>query len=96
MSDWPRHKIVYELKKRGHGVLIAIDFHNGLPQGTASKAISVPVAEGEKAIADILKVSPQKIWPSRYGNDGKRLRPQPAANYRRFNPKGKSQKGAQK
>ncbi len=96
VNDWSRHKIQYELKKRGHEVLIALDFKNNLPKGTVNNAMSVPQKEGEKVIANILKVDPQVIWPSRYGTDGRRLRPQPAANYKRRSRKGKSQKGCGK
>lgn len=95
-TDWTRHKIRYELAKKGFLSLLALDAKNGFVPMTVSNAIREPHKEGEQAIAKVLKVHASQIWPSRYDKDGNRLRPQPATNYRRRNPKCKSQKGAQK
>lgn len=95
-DDWPRHKVIYELKKRGHNALLAIDLSNSLSRGTTSRAITFPSRKGEEVIAGLLDVKPHRIWPSRYWKNGKRKNPQPAANYSCRNGKGKSQKGALK
>lgn len=60
-----------------------IDHAYKLKRGTASITLVYAHEAGERAIADVLKVSPASLWPLRYDEDGKRLSPQPAANYDR-------------
>lgn len=91
LRDWSRGKIRYELEKAGETCLYAMDRHHGLPLGTCSNSISVPHRGGEEAIACALNRAPAEIWPSRYDENGNRLRPQPAHNYRQSDPAGHRQ-----
>jgi len=99
-TDWDRHKIRYELARKGYVSLLTLDANNGFKPATISNAIGEPHKKGEQVIAKVLNVPPHVIWPSRYYTKGKslgkRLSPQPSENYRRRNAKGKSQKGAEK
>jgi len=63
-----------------------------LPETVVRKATVYPHAAGEKAIAEVLGKRPEQIWPSRYTEDGVRLKPQPSANYKEFYPRRKAQK----
>jgi len=62
--------------------LSQIDKEYGLPAGTAGNAVHEPHLAGERAIAAALKARPEMLWRTRYHADGRRLSPQPAANYR--------------
>ena len=62
--------------------LSQIDKDYGLPAGTAGNALYEPHVAGERAIAAALRTRPEMLWRSRYLADGRRLSPQPAANYR--------------
>lgn len=53
----------------------------GLAPCTSTNAAKRPDHKGEIAIAGALSKPPQSIWPSRYADDGSRLRPQPQKNY---------------
>ncbi|MDO6967026.1 helix-turn-helix domain-containing protein [Rhizobium alvei] len=59
-----------------------IDKAYNLPSGTAGNAVHEPHLAGERAIAAALKTRPELLWRSRYHADGRRLAPQPTANYR--------------
>ncbi|MCJ9428579.1 helix-turn-helix domain-containing protein [Kordiimonas marina] len=79
-SDMPEHEIMYELRCRGL-TYAAIDVKYGFPDHTSANAASRPDPKAEVAIAAELGKQPKDIWPSRYGQDGRRLRPQPRENY---------------
>ena len=78
---WHKSDIKAALEKRGL-TLSDLDREHSLPDGTCSAALRKPHAVGELIIAEALGLSPRQVWPSRYRDDGIRLRPQPAANYR--------------
>ncbi len=79
--DWSAAKIKYELAKRGL-TLYAASTQAGFSKRTCSLAIAEPHPKGELAVAKALGVAPHIIWPSRYNDDGVRLKPQPNTNYR--------------
>jgi Ner family transcriptional regulator len=62
--------------------LTEIDKSYNLPTGTAGNAVHEPHVAGERAIAAALKTRPEFLWRSRYHQDGRRMSPQPAENYR--------------
>ena len=80
--DWDRIRILYELKRAGVASFYALDRSHKLPLSTCSKAASIPNTRGEHVIAKALGRPPHQIWPSRYDAKGRRLRPQPAENYK--------------
>ena len=81
MADWHRARIKAALEMKGTS-LEALDRSLDLTAASCSTACRRPHEAGERAIAAALGLSPQVIWPSRYGADGHRLRPQPGISYR--------------
>ena len=75
-------KIKAQLFERGLS-LRAVDRANGLTPNTCAQALRDPHAAAEQAIADALGIAPSELWPERYDDAGRRLDPQPMANYRR-------------
>lgn len=71
-SDWHPADIIAALKKRGTS-LAAVSRNAGLASSTLANALSRRWPKGEKLIADALGVTPERVWPSRYKNDEKRL-----------------------
>jgi len=92
-QDWDRIRILYELKRSSIEGFYALDRANKLPLSTCSNAASVPNTRGECAIAKALGRPPHQIWPSRYDPTGRRLRPQPAKNYKQRSTRRHCQKG---
>ncbi len=84
--DWSAAKIKYEVAKRGL-TLYAASRAAGFDERACSRAIAEPNPKGEAATAKALGVAPHIIWPSRYNDDGVRLKPQPNTNYREGNKK---------
>ncbi len=58
-----------------------IDRKYNLPRGTTRLAISMPNTKGEKALADVLDRPLNFLFPKRYDENNKRLRPQPTHRY---------------
>ena len=66
----------------GKGLTFAdVDRLFDLRDGTSRDTARHPHADGEKAIAKALCCDAKDLWPSRYDDDGKRLKPQPVQNY---------------
>lgn len=84
MADWPRWKIRQALAIATPPVFTfhALDRRAGLSPGACAAAVTLPHEAAEAAIAKALRLKPQKIWPSRYAPDGRRLKPQPPENYK--------------
>lgn len=80
-EDKSPEEILYLLSVRGH-TCADVDRAFGLQVGTASKTLGYPHGRAEQAIAKMLQLAAHKIWPSRYDALGKRLKPQPAENYK--------------
>ena len=59
-----------------------VDRQHKLPTGTSRIGARRPQRNGEIAIAHELGIAPHVIWPTRYDAKGRRLRPQPRANYK--------------
>ncbi len=78
--DLTPSEIRFLLNSRGY-TYAKLEREFGLKNMTASKASRVPHPQGEKAIAKILGVAPENIWPSRYDKQGNRLDPQPTYKY---------------
>jgi len=81
MNDWHPEDIKAAVRKRGH-TLTDVARRAGLNDAATRLALTLPRAGAEQAIADVLKIHPKIIWPSRYHSDGKRMKPQPIENYR--------------
>ncbi len=58
-----------------------IDKKYKLPRGTSRLAVSMPHKKGEEALADVLKKPLTFIFPKRYDENSKRLKPQPTHDY---------------
>ena len=70
---WDRESIKAGLRREGYS-LARIDRENGRQPGWCSAALVQPMPKAEAAMAEILGVEPQQIWPDRYGPDGRSLR----------------------
>ncbi len=80
-SDMLPADIKHALAQKGKSYA-DVDRQFGLPESTASNSAKKSQSPaGEVAIAAVLGIKPSKIWPSRYDRNGKRLIPQPSANY---------------
>jgi Ner family transcriptional regulator len=61
-----------------------VDREYNLSRGIAGITLRQPNIGGERAIAAALGRRPEHLWRTRYHADGRRLSPQPAANYDRL------------
>jgi Ner family transcriptional regulator len=68
-KDWHRADIIAAVRKTGTSVQ-ALSFMNGYRRTTLGHALVHPYPKCERIIAEHLGVPPQKIWPSRYHQDG--------------------------
>jgi Ner family transcriptional regulator len=64
-GDWHPADVLAALKKRGKS-LAGISIAHGYHPTAAGKALKRPWPAMERAIADELELTPEKIWPSRY------------------------------
>jgi lambda repressor-like predicted transcriptional regulator len=80
-EDLPPETIRHLLNRKGL-TYAALDRAGNLAEGSCRKASFYPMFAGEMAIAEALRLSPRQIWPSRYGDNGQRLQPQPSHNYK--------------
>ena len=70
--DWHPADVLAALKKRGHS-LSGLSMANGYHPTAAGKALKQPWPAMERIVAAALAVTPQEIWPSRYGDHGRPL-----------------------
>ncbi len=82
MNDWHPEDIKMAIRKRG-ATMASIGRDNHLSRQVVANALIEPNSKAELAIASFLNVPAYLIWPSRYGNNGRRLTPQPSENYER-------------
>ncbi len=80
--DWSAKKVLYELEQRRNTNFAEIERAYGMRPATCSIACLRPLEHAEIAIAETLGEPAHIIWPSRYDDDGKRLKPQPRKNYK--------------
>lgn len=80
-KDKSPEEILYLLTVAGR-TCTDVDRAFGLQVGTVSKTLGYPHSQAEQAIASVLQLPAAEIWPSRYDASGKRLKPQPAENYK--------------
>lgn len=72
-NDMHPEDIKAAIRKRG-ATLEKLGKKVGLSAQSLSRAIhSRTSAKAERTISDFLGIAPQKIWPSRYSKDGRRL-----------------------
>ena len=71
-QDWHPADVLAALKKRGHS-LAGLSVANGYHPTAAGKALKQPWPAMENIVAAALAVTPQSIWPSRYGSLGRPL-----------------------
>ena len=69
VDDWHPADVLAALKKRGQS-LAGLSVANGYHPTAAGKALKQPWPAMERLIATAIGVTPQHIWPSRYGLDG--------------------------
>ncbi len=81
MTDMHPEDIKAEIRKHGK-TLTAIALKLGITKQVVAVCLYKPNARSEAAIAKVIGRHPSRIWPSRYHADGRRLLPQPTANYR--------------
>lgn len=72
-NDMHPEDIKAAIRKRG-ATLKQLGKKVGLSEQSLSKAIHCrSSANAERTISEFLGIAPQKIWPSRYSKDGRRL-----------------------
>ena len=69
-----------EIRMRGSTLAEVAEKH-GLSLQVVSLALKKPSLSGEKAIADSLGMPLHKLWPKRWTEDGRRIRPRWAHLY---------------
>ena len=79
--DKSPEEILYLLNAKGYGC-VDVDREFSLKIGTTSKTLGYPHIQAEQAIATVLQLSASEIWPTRFDQSGKRLKPQPIGHYR--------------
>lgn len=77
---WHREDIKAAIRKRGT-TMNALARDNGLPPSTVRNALSRPGYTGELTISRFLGVPPHELWPERWTEDGRRIRPRYAYKY---------------
>jgi len=68
-KDWHRADIIAAVRKTGTN-LQQMALELGYCRSTLRNALNHPAPKYERLIAERLKTTPQKIWPSRYHLDG--------------------------
>ncbi|MEL6503455.1 MAG: helix-turn-helix domain-containing protein [Pseudomonadota bacterium] len=58
-----------------------VDKQHGLVKRSCAKALQQAHKAGEEALASALGLEPHQMFPERYDEAGRRLSPQPQANY---------------
>lgn len=72
-ADWHNADIKAALDKAGWS-LRQLSIHHGLTHTAFQKALMHPYPRAEQAIADVIGIPPQEIWPSRYNAEGQPIR----------------------
>ena len=73
MQDMHPEDIKAAVRKTGLS-LASLARANGMKKQTLSLALQARVSErAERVIADCIRIAPAKIWPSRYGRNGRRI-----------------------
>ncbi len=90
-QDWSVFRIREHLARKGYRFLPQLAEQAGLDQRALADALRRPHERAEREIARAIGVAPSQIWPSRYSDDGQRLKPQPPANYGRAQTAGHGQ-----
>lgn len=70
-KDMHKADIIAALRKKGLS-LTSLAINNQLNKYACRQALHRPYAAAEEVIAEALGVPVQKIWPSRYNDDGTR------------------------
>lgn len=71
LQDWHPAEVVAALRLKGWS-LRQLALLNGYASGSSlTNALRKPYPLAEALIAEALGITPQEIWPSRYGPDGK-------------------------
>ncbi len=77
------HSELIKARVRMAGYTLADVAHiAGIGESTVRQALLRPSAAGEKAIAIILGMPLYELWPDRWTQDGKRIRPRYAYLYK--------------
>jgi Ner family transcriptional regulator len=80
VNDWHPEDIKAAVRKKGVN-LLQLDRNSRLRPKTCARTLYTPHRRAERAIARLLGVHPMALWPSRYDEKGRRLKPQPLANW---------------
>lgn len=68
-KDWHRADVIAAVRKKGTS-LQALSLQMNYSRSTLRNALNHPAPRYERIIAKFLGTTPQKIWPSRYHQDG--------------------------
>lgn len=79
MQDLHPEDIKAAIRKKG-ATLSSLGKRRGIDRRIMSIALTKPHRVAEEVIAEFLQVPANQIWPSRYHQNGTRLRPQPISN----------------
>lgn len=77
--QWHKEDIKAEIRKRGK-TMSDLARENDMPESTVRNALNKPVKCAEQIIASFLNVPLHELWPKRWTEDGKRIRPRYAKN----------------
>ncbi|MCB1833153.1 MAG: helix-turn-helix domain-containing protein [Geminicoccaceae bacterium] len=90
-TGWHPEDIKAEIRKRGM-TLKDLSISLGMHPTACRKVLEFPLLRAELAIAKLIQVPPQELWPDRYNERGQPIRRGLQRNYRRRLPNGKSKK----
>ena len=69
LQDWHKADIKCALEKRGY-TFSRLSRLNGYAATSLQMVVHVPWPKAETLVANVIGVTPQEIWPSRYNDDG--------------------------
>lgn len=79
-QGWHKEDIKAAIRKRGT-TMNDLARRANLPPSTVRNALSRPVYSGELAISQFLGIPAHALWPDRWTEDGRRIRPRYARKY---------------
>ena len=80
LNGWHPELIKAEVRMRGTN-LTQLGLEHGLHRTTLTKALYEPQPKAENVIAEFLGVPLHEVWPGRWTEDGRRIRPRYAHKY---------------
>ncbi|ERE11443.1 MULTISPECIES: helix-turn-helix domain-containing protein [Chromobacteriaceae] len=79
-KGWHKEDIKAAIRKKGT-TMSDLARQRDLPPSTIRNALARPVFSGEVAIAEFLGIPLHELWPERWTQEGRRIRPRYAHKY---------------